>query len=250
MRRGLSSSSLRNILRRLGPVGTVLEGALDVLGHGRRGRSVDATLIQEAIDLLERSGYTVTPGGVEPPPVGRQQRSRGGGADWPPEHVVDSRARIRDRTDPRGGDLSVWTETPQSSNVYAFSWDKIEGILYVRYKARSDQDPRPHAPGPLYSYGGRGRQVPEAVYRAMLGAASKGKFVWDHLRVRGTLWGHQYQYTLVEPEGASTGGEIYVPRKATRGGLRSRTVVFKPAGANRPRQMVRSTLPARGGRRR
>ena len=47
------------------------------------------------------------------------------------------------------------------------------------------------------------------LYSSILDANSKGEWVWDHLRVRGTHSGHQKDYALV---GIASG---YVPRKAT-----------------------------------
>ena len=257
LRRGVTRHTMRRVLRRLGPVGDLLEQLLDVASSGRRrGQTtdIDTAAIADAIALLERSGFQVRPdGSVEPPPMPPpatrpapgQRRPRDAGGFPSTEITVDTRLRIRDRTDPRAGDLTPWTETPQSSNVYAFAYDRTAGILYVRYKARSERTPRPHRPGPMYSYGGARSPVPPRIYDRMLLASSKGRFVWDRLRVRGTLWGHQYPYTLVEPEGASTGGDVYVPRKATRGGFRTRAAVFTPRGRHRSRVVVRSTLPER-----
>jgi hypothetical protein len=46
-----------------------------------------------------------------------------------------------------------------------------------------------------------------------MSAPSKGGWVWDHLRIRGTVSGHQKDYELA----GIVGG--YVPRKATYGPL-------------------------------
>ncbi len=100
-----------------------------------------------------------------------------------------------------------------SSNVHSigFIWNhenKTAGVLKVRFRARAQNGgPRPTSGGPLYHYYG----VNPAVFKAFQLAASKGKFVWDKLRVRGTVSGHQYHYQLmgIEKDG-------YVPRKATR----------------------------------
>lgn len=118
-------------------------------------------------------------------------------------------------------------ETPQSSNVYAFGFHNDTHSLFVRFK---DHRPaaaggyriksvfsggsggeglpnrgRPHRPGPLYLY----HNVPARLFLAFIDASSKGDWVWDNLRIRGTLSGHQYDYALVGVQGA------YVPRKAT-----------------------------------
>lgn len=50
--------------------------------------------------------------------------------------------------------------------------------------------------------------VPAAVFQAFRRAASKGEFVWDNIRVRGSVSGHKYSYDLA----GIVGG--YVPRQA------------------------------------
>ena len=50
--------------------------------------------------------------------------------------------------------------------------------------------------------------VPVMVFRAMVRAASKGRFVWDKIRIRGTASGHRYRYDLADVV------NDYVPRQA------------------------------------
>lgn len=144
----------------------------------------------------------------------------------------------------------------ESSNVYSYFWQpesKYSGILYVTFLApsASKNSPRTGA-GPTYAYYG----VTTQKYRRFRTQAleSPGSAVWDHLRVRGTIFGHQVQYRLVAVTGE------YVPRKATRKGFRTR--YLKPLGnpsqvnarlpanaTNRERELYRrgfrrSTLPA------
>lgn len=100
-----------------------------------------------------------------------------------------------------------------SSNVHSIGFifnheAPAQGVLKVRFRARAKNGgPRPNSGGPLYHYYG----VNPAVFKAFQLASSKGKFVWDRLRIRGTVSGHQFQYQLmgIEKDG-------YVPRKATR----------------------------------
>lgn len=138
-----------------------------------------------------------------------------------------------------------------SSNVHSigFLWNDAQpaqGTLLVRY-LQSNGPRMPKTGGPSYRYMG----VHPNVYQLFIDAASKGIFVWDRLRVRGTVSGHQYDYRL---SGISGG---YVPRQATRRGDREyyvpRSIVTRNRqGVERQRrsslgeQMVR-TLP--GGRR-
>ncbi len=141
-------------------------------------------------------------------------------------------------------------QTPQSSNVYSFAYDKEEGSLFVTFKAAGKKDSRghrPHVRGAMYVYGGKLRPVPPVVYGDMVHRSSKGGVVWDRLRVRGTIWGHQYPYRLVTGDlnhpGFQDRREPYVPRKATRKGFAVRTVAVVP-GFRRGHH-VTSTLPAR-----
>lgn len=122
--------------------------------------------------------------------------------------------------------------TPESSNVFAFAYDEMRGILYVTYRVPEvNKDaglirdinscngkeysyyPKVNKRGPMYAYGGAGNPVPKSIYEEMRAASSKGKFVWDKLRVCGSVNEHQYKYTLVSP---SMEGSLYIPRKAVR----------------------------------
>lgn len=92
----------------------------------------------------------------------------------------------------------------QSSNVHSFSYDYDRMRLHVRFHPSGKEG---RGKGSLYAYEG----VPPRKFLALLNAPSKGVWVWDNLRIRGTVSGHQHDYRLE----AVTGG--YVPRKATLG---------------------------------
>ena len=156
--------------------------------------------------------------------------------------------------------------TPQSSNVFSFGYDHETSTLYVTYKAAELHEGveghtrkngrrqlvgqpghtvsghRKNAPGPMYAY----LDVPERVFLRMRLANSKGKFVWDELRQRGTVYGHQYRYVLVHGQLMHHEGRpaVYVPRRATRRGFRVRSEV-QPG--TRRRAFVHSALPAQEG---
>lgn len=176
---------------------------------------------------------------------------------WPEEHGLQVEpTRIRGAYDlvPEGVEgLSPEIETPESSNIYSLQYDYNEGILYVRFKAEGNIigrkimtsicsgkeymcQIRDHEPGPLYSYGGRGHKITPDQFAAFVGATSKGQHLWQHYRVCGSTWAHQVPYTMV-----STVSD-YVPRKATRAGLRVRTV---PTVGHGRRGGRLSTLPER-----
>jgi hypothetical protein len=98
-----------------------------------------------------------------------------------------------------------------SSNVhsigYQFNWEQPHrGELLVRFlQKRGDKS---LGPGPLYSYA----DIHPDLFDAFRDAASKGRWVWDRLRIRGTVTGHQKRYKLI---GVVNG---YVPRQAVRFG--------------------------------
>lgn len=96
----------------------------------------------------------------------------------------------------------------RSSNVHSIGWewndnDPRRGNLLVRFLGGTGKERS--GPGSLYRY----KDVPRPVFDAFKRAASKGGFVWDELRVRGTVSGHQYDYEL-----AGTDAAGYVPRQA------------------------------------
>lgn len=129
-----------------------------------------------------------------------------------------------------------------SSNVHSFGYDYGTGTLRIRFLGRDRSSGKRGGPGPMYEYSG----VPPTLFERMRKAASKGRFIWDHIRIRGTVSGHRFDYRLAD----ITGG--YVPRKATltaneewylqrefrRGGKSFRSSL--------PDQMVRRGTPNRG----
>lgn len=166
--------------------------------------------------------------GYQPPPLpGKTGRVPPVADPWGPETTIDTR-----RVTPQFANQEI--ETPESSNVFSFAYDADVGQLYVTYKAagpltnersRTGYRKRPHVRGPTYAYGGAGRPIPNSLYEQFVTEThSKGMFVWDHLRVRGTVHGHKYPYMLTA--GELRDGSIYVPRKATAKGFRVRTVKY------------------------
>ena len=98
-----------------------------------------------------------------------------------------------------------------SSNVHSigYEWNEaqpINGTLKVRFLEHYGKG-MGTGPGALYDY----FNVHPEVFIAFQLAASKGKFVWDRLRIRGTVTGHRFHYEL---EGLGASGTV--PRKATR----------------------------------
>ena len=174
-------------------------------------------------------------------------------------------------------EATEWSEeflVPTSSNVYSFQQHVAPGAktatLFVTFRAavfkggaftsgtvkhgknRSGNQligtggvhatgwARPFSPGARYAYYG----TPLTLFQSMKDAYSKGKFVWDKLRVRGTIHGHQYRYALVSAQVLPGAGGAYVPRKATKSGFKTRSLADVGSGR---RSFVTSTLPATGG---
>jgi len=241
-----ATDAIHDLFAALGPFGQILRG---VFKRQRRRPSAD-DMLDAARELLESTGSTVL--------APDEQISQ------PPLEPNLSTSRILEP--PRPGEergLSAEHRTAGSSNVYSFQYDFTSSTLYVRYKAPVLSSggiknvagggmraagrihvagaKRPDSPGPLYAY----LDVPVRVFRRMIGKSSAGKAVWDELRIRGTIYGHQYRYQLLQ--GAVVPGEggnlaVYVPRRATIKGFRSRATATVGTGR---RGYIRSTLPER-----
>lgn len=172
-----------------------------------------------------------------------------------PDPRVSPTTRFPRRPPTAAEEESEWSDiflTPTSSNVYSFQYHRrpgdTHGTLFVTYKASTFHEGalstgtrrkgrsrsqtqlvgkagktiagKSNAPGPRYAY----LQVPPAVFTRMKDAYSKGKFIWDNIRVRGTIYGHKYQYTLAQGQIVEGMGRMYIPRKATSQGFRTRSV--------------------------
>ncbi len=242
-----------SILSKLGPLGSIVDSLLRP-----NGKSLAPNIekeLQAAQELLAAFGYEVgkpdakpivgelvkevaeqvTPK-PEPKEAATPVRRSSEEPRQPDEPAADTDAAIRTATGLVEGMIPV-----TSSNVHSigFEWsdtDPRNGNLLVRFLG-GDSKHR-SGPGPLYKY----KDVPRSVFDAFKRASSKGGFVWDELRVRGTVSGHQYSYDL---EGL--GDTDRVPRQATVGkrGRGGESFVKRTLG-NR-----RSSLPdheIRGGR--
>lgn len=174
-----------------------------------------ADQLEAARELLEQHGYEVTaptkpkqrqplpspPPEIEKPyPGGVPRKTSTGSPRKIVEMIVDGQKRRFPVTHPivTGDNVSDF----QSSNVHSFSYDYDKSRLYVRFKAPKGKN---RGKGSLYAY----EHFPPGLFLKMLSAPSKGTFIWDTIRIRGTVSGHRFDYRLV----AVTGG--YVPRKAT-----------------------------------
>jgi hypothetical protein len=273
---------LTAILGELGPIGQVIDFV-----RGLRSNTGDATSKQvaDAIDLLKAHGYEIAPPGPargagtgSPPPSPPRHGGFDIGAE-PPESGGGLHGLVRAGTGGPGlpvgtfpGGLYVPMElVPGSSNVYAIGYTEDTLTMRVEYLAptinaeslrgrghrgtgrvrgrlhKTVMRAR-HGPGPLYDYHG----VPRGVFINIRMSASKGTAIWDNLRVRGTVYGHQYDYELVAgakslvmenfglPSQRRVGTVTYVPRKAVAEGM------FKSRTIHQGNQVFRSILPSQG----
>jgi hypothetical protein len=129
----------------------------------------------------------------------------------------------RDASYDRDGIEAVYAQSEvrivRSSNVYSYAWENESAnqvILYVTFLfwAPGTSAAERHGPGSTYAY----YDVPRSKLNEFAGMAdsSAGTAVWDYLRVRGTTYGHQHRYRLIQASGD------YVPRKATQLGFKKR----------------------------
>lgn len=234
-RRGDAGGDLvRQWLESLGEPGQILL-ALSEARAGLPGTS-QAGLLRSAIALIRAMGGEVLPDpqwsvfGPDPRATeaaweylrrtGELQRLQDelGGDEVPQEAVPRPRAERQVTVHGPGGVQNLAEDHPAvtgefvpvaSSNVHSVAYDADTATLYVRFLDsfynKATKDYVRQGPGPIYAY----YNVPPEMFLDMLHASSKGGWVWDHLRIRGTLSGHQRDYALV---GIVRG---YVPRKAT-----------------------------------
>jgi hypothetical protein len=192
---------------------------------------------------------------MEPAPApsstgrGRTPGGTGGGRMPPPDEPTDQPSG---GDDGRGRTGIQMFRAVNSSNVHSYGYDVESATLYVRYLGihldrskvkfkRNDPEGLQHIqvkkgafggrsakPGPMYAYFG----VPEKVFKRMHAAASKGIFIWDEIRVRGSIYKHKFNYRLVAAGVANIGRDasgrnetiMYVPRRATAKGFRAREI--------------------------
>lgn len=208
-----------------------------------------------ARQLLEQAGYRISPqGDLERDEPVTERRS----ASVPAGNVQVEQENDQEEQMP---EVSPLIRTPGSSNVYSFQYNYKTSTLYVRYQAhRVNRDAvelksthglgrvkgslgrtvggKTGGPGPMYAY----FDVPVRVFERIIRHQSAGGAVWDDLRIRGTAYGHQYAYSLVDAQEIETkeGKGYYVPRKITSSGYRQRS--FAP-GSGAGRGYALSSLP-------
>ena len=232
---GLGKKLLLRFLRSMGPAGNILHS----LATAEKSPAGYRSSLNDAMAFIRSMGGEVIPGKnwgtvadvdravqamekrlaelqgraekAERPPTENAQRlansprnpdismSAGGSRKFPPNHPIVT------------GDM---VPTPGSSNVYEFGYDAETSYLYIRFKAgyAPKEHVRPNSPGSLYRYANVTPEEFLSLYKLRNHSGDgggPGDWVWDHLRERGTVSGHQKDYELVGVMGG------YVPRKAT-----------------------------------
>ena len=211
------------------------------------------TLTEQAVSPEDSGGQRrddwsepSTPANRQPPAPSRPRPSSsagsgGSGGRLPPDNsgphpnvqiMPDGQWRIRgpgyQRTlNPNDPILTGEMQRVQSSNVHSigfeFNFDQpLKSKLIIRYLQKDRRGSSGTVGGPTYAYD----NVHPDWFQDLREAGSKGKWVWDQLRIRGTVAGHQYPYNLIR---AAQG---YLPRRAIiREGMqkfvrRQRTAVY------------------------
>lgn len=227
----------KSLARSLGSRATRFLGSF-VSPRRSGGRVSQEEEVQAVVDLVRAFGGDAL-GEAAQEELERQMSSGSGGSNGPPVTTGDDwdssgpRRRQRGtRTEidvVRGEQVRVRNNNPvftgemievESSNVHSIGFDIDEGqsdfgssgrkliygakgTLKIRFLGKGAKGVR-QGPGPLYAYS----DVPATLFMNFQRAASKGTFVWDEIRVRGSVSGHRYSYELI---GVSQG---YVPRQA------------------------------------
>jgi len=288
---------LHELFGQLGPIGGVIRSLIEPGPRGRRrgldrdlqtasdflrafGRGVFSS--EEAmIEHLRGRGYKITrPGQPEPSEIALAETSRKSKLPFGiSEDTASGKPRkVVDMTLPGGTKrrfkvdhpivTGAMVPTPNSTNVYSFSYNIESSNLFVRYRQAADVVAKVYGekghrtrglnnvPGSLYQYYEIKPEEYLKLYQARNGGGrsggdkSPGTWVWSHLRTRGTISGTLKPYRLV---GISLN---YVPRKATlrpdgewytqrnvRLGGRQRGSWLK---SSRPDRLVRGLMPNRG----
>jgi hypothetical protein len=123
------------------------------------------------------------------------------------DHTVEIRtANFRGRYRTTDPEVTAEMVPVTSSNVHSIGF-----VMNLKNPANSELRIRflqgkgtSKTAGPLYGYA----NFHPTLFRQFIRANSKGTFVWDEVRIRGTVAGSQYRYTLLETVGGN------VPRRA------------------------------------
>lgn len=189
---GLFQKLLGKVLSAASPH-RILRAAGRAVGVSRTGKPSYHVPAKKEREQPTGEGYRVTDWrGMEPPeimPISEEL------AQQIEEEKKSARERMREeqrRRDPAFGFVELQIPLVNgvdftSTNVHWVQYDKEVQRLFIEYRSGHKTD------GRLYAYS----PVSETLARAAFESSSKGIFVWDNLRLRGTLLGHRLSYALV-----------------------------------------------------
>ena len=282
---GIASQLLQGFLGGLGPVGKAVSMLLG--RHG--GGGVPDSAIRDAINLLTTLGFE-----VRLPPASQTSAAHAPSSTLAPPTTSSTFDWLQDRfaqppvqPDAMQGPALPMGSFPanrmipmqlvSSSNVYAIGYQVETLTMRVQYlgttvsaagikghghsgknrvkgKLGRTLTGRRQGPGATYDY----RGVPQAVFNRIQNAGSKGGAIWDNLRIRGTVYGHKFDYELVagsrvdvvlpaRVKGYLTdqqriGVVTYIPRKAVGPGM------FQSRTMQQGTRQFKSLLPSQGMR--
>lgn len=210
-------AAVNTALAAAGPAGRIISKAIGRSKHSGK-------IIDEIFEGLRQSGEgrelqrepPVKPpkpersSGATPDPLWHQRQQQRPEPAQPSNRITIQTSHGQ-RTYSRSAPVVTGQMVPvSSSNVHSIGfrmdWDDPgDSVLLIRYK--DSRKGRGGRAGSLYAYFG----VHPDDFQVLSRAASKGEWVWDNLRIRGTVSGHHVPYML---KGIS--GDGYVPRQAVR----------------------------------
>lgn len=251
-----------------------LHASLFTDGRDLRRTELPVRVWEVIEEIKRRQAERTSPSRSDPPPATRTNN---------PARQPRVRTKLP-RYPQNRSDESEWGPevlTPNSTNVYSFRYyrrpGEQTGTLYVTFKAHSVSNTtkghdhkggkwsreqligtagrtvgqKGSGPGATYAY----LRVPPNIYEQLHavrnqgdqhgpGTKSPGTGVWELLRIRGTIHGHKYTYVLMQGQIDTGQGGVYIPRKATAQGFRTRSL--RDAGTG-PGGFKTSTLPEQQG---
>jgi len=201
-----------------------IDRILEILQNAKFSRDLTDEQKRKLDDLAQQLTQQTAPGEAGPQEQPTEESVSHGRADWD-EWEED------EQKEAKGSEIF----TPGSTNLFSFFWVPDEkrgrgsnGTLFVTFKTwRPGMQDRINSPGAMYAYS----NVPASKYEEFqsMAEATAGGAVWEYLRVRGSAFGHQHAYRMVHGSMIPGGGE-YVPRHATKKGLRRRTALTRKPG--------------------
>lgn len=142
------------------------------------------------------------------------------GAAAPPPMIPPGEIRIvQDEPEEEGPFGVVHLADPEARFIHEGEWHSnftSSNVAAYHYDLRGQFDNAPetlvieYKDGSFYGYS----PVSEALARSLFNAGSKGTWVWDNLRVRGTVFGYQVPYFFMASRSRAT--RLWMATQASR----------------------------------